>query len=52
MVPDAVLARLGGLDVLEINNARRHLRHMTLPVADYPPDDWDKVVAVNLTAMV
>jgi NAD(P)-dependent dehydrogenase (short-subunit alcohol dehydrogenase family) len=24
---------------------------MTLPVADYPPDDWDKVVAVNLTAM-
>jgi NAD(P)-dependent dehydrogenase (short-subunit alcohol dehydrogenase family) len=24
---------------------------MTLPVVDYPPDDWDKVVAVNLTAM-
>ena len=47
MVPDAV-ARLGGLDVL-INNAG--ISGMTLPVADYPPDDWDKVVAVNLTAM-
>jgi NAD(P)-dependent dehydrogenase (short-subunit alcohol dehydrogenase family) len=47
MVPDAV-ARLGGLDVL-INNAG--ISGMTLPVADYPPDDWDKVVAVNLTGM-
>src|SRR6478609_886224 len=24
---------------------------LTLPVAEYPPDDWDKVVAVNLTTM-
>jgi NAD(P)-dependent dehydrogenase (short-subunit alcohol dehydrogenase family) len=47
MVPDAV-ARLGRLDVL-INNAG--IAGMTLPVADYPPDDWDKVIAVNLTAM-
>jgi NAD(P)-dependent dehydrogenase (short-subunit alcohol dehydrogenase family) len=47
MVPDAV-AQLGGLDVL-INNAG--IAGMTLPVADYPPDDWDKVLAVNLTAM-
>src|SRR6202167_5965790 len=47
MVPDAV-ARLGGLDVL-INNAG--ISGMTLPVADYPPDDWYKVIAVNLTAM-
>jgi NAD(P)-dependent dehydrogenase (short-subunit alcohol dehydrogenase family) len=47
MMPDAV-ARLGGLDVL-INNAG--IAGMTLPVADYPPDDWDKVMAVNLTAM-
>jgi NAD(P)-dependent dehydrogenase (short-subunit alcohol dehydrogenase family) len=47
MVPDAI-ARLGGLDVL-INNAG--ISGMTLPVADYPPDDWDRVIAVNLTAM-
>jgi NAD(P)-dependent dehydrogenase (short-subunit alcohol dehydrogenase family) len=40
--------QLSGLDVL-INNAG--IAGLTLPVADYPPDDWDKVVAVNLTAM-
>jgi NAD(P)-dependent dehydrogenase (short-subunit alcohol dehydrogenase family) len=47
MVPAAVQA-LGGLDVL-INNAG--IAGLTLPVDQYPPDDWDKVVAVNLTAM-
>ncbi len=47
MVPAAVAA-LGGLDVL-INNAG--IAGLTLPVDQYPPDDWDKVVAVNLTAM-
>jgi NAD(P)-dependent dehydrogenase (short-subunit alcohol dehydrogenase family) len=47
MVPDAV-ASLGGLDVL-INNAG--IAGLTLSVEQYPPDDWDKVVAVNLTAM-
>jgi NAD(P)-dependent dehydrogenase (short-subunit alcohol dehydrogenase family) len=47
MVPDAVNA-LGGLDVL-INNAG--IAGLTLPVDQYPPDDWDKVIAVNLTAM-
>src|SRR5665213_1284187 len=47
MVPEAVKA-LGGLDVL-INNAG--IAGMTLPVQQYPPDDWDKVVAVNLTGM-
>jgi NAD(P)-dependent dehydrogenase (short-subunit alcohol dehydrogenase family) len=47
MVPEAVSA-LGGLDVL-INNAG--IAGLTLPVEQYPPDDWDKVVAVNLTAM-
>lgn len=47
MVPEAVAA-LGGLDVL-INNAG--IAGLTLSVEDYPPDNWDKVVAVNLTAM-
>ncbi|MFZ0845599.1 MAG: SDR family oxidoreductase, partial [Pseudolabrys sp.] len=47
MVPDAV-GSLGGLDVL-INNAG--IAGLTLPVDQYPPDDWDKVIAVNLTAM-
>ena len=47
MVPDAV-EKLGGLDVL-INNAG--IAGLTLPVEQYPADDWDKVVAVNLTAM-
>ncbi len=32
-----------------INNAG--VSGLTLPVDQYPPDDWDKVVAVNLTAM-
>ncbi len=47
MVPEAVAA-LGGLDVL-INNAG--IAGFTLPVEQYPPDDWDKVMAVNITAM-
>ncbi len=47
MVPKAVAA-LGGLDVL-INNAG--IAGLTLPVDQMPPDAWDKVVAVNLTAM-
>lgn len=47
MVPAAVSA-LGGLDVL-INNAG--IAGLTLPVDQMPPDAWDKVIAVNLTAM-
>ena len=47
MVPKAAEA-LGGLDVL-INNAG--IAGLTLPVEQYPPDDWDKVIAVNLTSM-
>jgi NAD(P)-dependent dehydrogenase (short-subunit alcohol dehydrogenase family) len=47
MVPDAIAA-LGGLDVL-INNAG--IAGLTLPVEDYPPDDWDKVLSINLTSM-
>jgi NAD(P)-dependent dehydrogenase (short-subunit alcohol dehydrogenase family) len=47
-VVPAAIGALGGLDVL-INNAG--VAGLTLPVEQYPPDDWDKVVAVNLTAM-
>jgi NAD(P)-dependent dehydrogenase (short-subunit alcohol dehydrogenase family) len=47
MVPEAIAA-LGGLDVL-INNAG--IAGLTLPIDQMPPDDWDKVVAINLTAM-
>jgi len=47
MVPAAIDA-LGGLDVL-VNNAG--IAGLTLPVEQMPPDDWDKVIAVNLTGM-
>ncbi len=47
MVPEAVAA-LGGLNVL-INNAG--ITGLTLRVDQMPPDAWDKVIAVNLTAM-
>lgn len=47
MVPAAIEA-LGGLDVL-VNNAG--IAGLTLPVEQMPPDDWDKVIAINLTGM-
>ena len=47
MVPQAIEA-LGGLDVL-INNAG--IAGPTQPVETMPPAEWDRVVAVNLTAM-
>ena len=47
MVPEAIAA-LGGLDVL-INNAG--IAGPTLPVEKMPPAEWDRVVAVNITAM-
>jgi NAD(P)-dependent dehydrogenase (short-subunit alcohol dehydrogenase family) len=47
MVPAAAEA-LGGIDVL-VNNAG--IAGLTLPVDQMPPDDWDRVIAVNLTGM-
>jgi NAD(P)-dependent dehydrogenase (short-subunit alcohol dehydrogenase family) len=47
MVPEAVAA-LGGLDVL-VNNAG--IAGPTAPVQDVDPAAWDRVVAVNITAM-
>jgi NAD(P)-dependent dehydrogenase (short-subunit alcohol dehydrogenase family) len=47
MVAEAV-AGLGGLDVL-VNNAG--IAGPTAPVQDVDPAEWDRVVAVNLTAM-
>ena len=38
---------LGGLDVL-VNNAGTQRRH---PAEDFPLDDWDRVLAVNLDAV-
>ncbi|HWQ59206.1 MAG TPA: SDR family NAD(P)-dependent oxidoreductase [Clostridia bacterium] len=44
---EAVDALGGGLDIL-INNAGIQRRH---PVLDYPLDDWDDILEVNLTAV-
>jgi len=38
--------RLGGLDIL-VNNAG--IQHVS-PVEDFPPDQWDRVIAINLTS--
>ncbi|MCD6680566.1 MAG: SDR family oxidoreductase [Burkholderiaceae bacterium] len=43
----AALQWLGGLDVL-VNNAG--IAGPTVPVDEVPPDEWDRVVQVNLTA--
>jgi 3-oxoacyl-[acyl-carrier protein] reductase len=45
---DQVLGRWGRIDVL-VNNAG--IAGPTSPVADYPPDAWQRVIAVNLTGV-
>ena len=42
----AIEARHGSIDIL-VNNAGIQRRH---PVADFPPEDWDAIIATNLTA--
>ena len=39
-------SRHGSIDIL-VNNAGIQRRH---PVADFPPEDWDAIIATNLTA--
>ena len=45
---DQVLRQWGRIDVL-VNNAG--IAGPTSPVADYPPDAWQRVIAVNLTGV-
>jgi len=45
---DQVLGHWGRIDVL-VNNAG--IAGPTSPVADYPPDAWQRVIAVNLTGV-
>jgi len=41
-----MMAEAGGIDIL-VNNAG--MQHVA-PVEDFPPDQWDKIIALNLTA--
>ncbi len=44
----ATMEKVGGLDIL-INNAG--VSGPVLPVWEYPPDEWDRVLAVDLTGV-
>jgi len=44
---DRAVGSLGGLDIL-VNNAGAQIRH---PARDFPLEDWDRVLAVNLDAV-
>jgi len=44
---DRAVESLGGLDIL-VNNAGAQIRH---PAQDFPLEDWDRVLAVNLDAV-
>jgi 3-hydroxybutyrate dehydrogenase len=44
---DEVVGELGGLDIL-VNNAG--IQH-TAPVQDFPPEKWDAIIAINLSAV-
>jgi NAD(P)-dependent dehydrogenase (short-subunit alcohol dehydrogenase family) len=46
---DEAAAYLGGIDVL-VNNAG--LLGLRMPLADYPLDEWERVLAVNLTGLL
>ena len=46
-LPGEAAAAMGGLDVL-VNNAG--IAGPTAPLEEVPPDEWDRVVQVNLTA--
>lgn len=43
----AAVEKLGGLDILLVNHGITH-RH---PAAEFPIEDWDEVLEVNLTSM-
>ena len=43
---EATFKHFGGIDIL-VNNAGIQRRH---PIAAFPPEDWDAIIATNLTA--
>jgi len=43
---EAMMADAGGIDIL-VNNAG--MQHVS-PVEDFPPEKWDKIIALNLSA--